>query len=85
MITKENAPVGWAMLMYELEDAKEHLAQLIADASGDGEYGEEEFRVDLGHVFAHLNRAWHRRNTTEDLSEPELKRASQYPTDLSPV
>jgi hypothetical protein len=85
MITKENAPVGWAMLMYELEDAKEHLAQLISDVSSAPEYGEEAFRVDLGHVFSHLNRAWHRRNTPEDLNDAEWEQASQYPTDLSPT
>jgi len=31
MITKEHSPVGWALLMSELEDAKEHLSTLIED------------------------------------------------------
>ena len=34
MINQEKHPVGWALLMYELEDAQNHLAQLIAGASG---------------------------------------------------
>lgn len=29
MIPNDKAPVGWAMLTYELEDAKEYLATLI--------------------------------------------------------
>lgn len=35
MISKEGAPVAWAALMYELEDAQEHLAALISIMSSD--------------------------------------------------
>ena len=53
--------------MYELEDAQEHLATLISEMSSQVDYGEVNLRVDLGHVFTHLNRAWHLRDVTEDL------------------
>jgi hypothetical protein len=85
MISKQSAPVGWSMLMYELEDAKEHLANLILAMDTDAEYDEANMRIDLGHVFSHLNRAWHRRDVPEDLTEDQWKKASQFPVDLSPI
>ncbi|MFL9878646.1 hypothetical protein PQR63_09650 [Herbaspirillum rhizosphaerae] len=85
MITKENAPVGWALLISELEDAKEHLSTLIENMHQDSEYDNANLRIDLGHVFAHLNRAWHRRDIREDLSDVEWEKASQFPADIEPL
>ncbi|WP_129587802.1 hypothetical protein [Herbaspirillum robiniae] len=85
VITKENAPIGWTLLMSELEDAKEHLSTLIEDMRRDPAYGAANLRIDLGHVFSHLNRAWHRRDIREDLSEVEWKKASQFPSDIEPI
>lgn len=85
MITKENAPVAWAALMYELEDAQEHLAKLISNIGSDADYDEVNMRIDLGHVFSHLNRAWHRRQKAEGLDEAEWLEASRFPTDLDPT
>ncbi|MBJ7312049.1 hypothetical protein ACFOLJ_28050 [Rugamonas sp. CCM 8940] len=85
MISKEGAPVGWSALMYELEDAQEHLARLISEMNKDPEYDEESFRMDLGHVFSHLNRAWNWRNEDVDIDEENWQRASQFPVDLDPV
>ena len=85
MIERDKHPVGWAMLMYELEDAHEHLGNLIRQIASDPGYGEEDFRVDLGHVYAHLNLAWHSRNVQEGLSDEEREVAVRFPTDLSPV
>lgn len=85
MISKECAPVAWASLMYELEDAHEHLAALISKIDSDADYDEVNLRIDLGHVFSHLNRAWHRRNSTDDLDGDQWLRASQFPKDLDPI
>lgn len=85
MISKESAPVEWAALMYELEDAQEHLASMIAKMNSDADYGEGSRRIDLGHVFSHLNRAWHRREKIEGLDEREWLEASKFPTDLDPI
>jgi predicted Zn-dependent protease len=85
MINKEQNPVGWTMLMYELDDAKEHLNNLIAEIQNDPKYNEANLRVDLGHVYSHLNRAWHRRNNSEDVSEAEWVEASKFPNDLEPI
>lgn len=85
MISKESAPAAWSTLMYELEDAQEHLATLISKMSSQVDYGEVNLRIDLGHVFAHLNRAWHLRDLTEDLDQEQWQRASQFPKDLDPI
>jgi hypothetical protein len=82
MINKQEHPVGWALLMYELEDAQEHLTKIIADMESDPDYGEGNFRVDLGHLYSHINRAWHRRDTEEDLPENGFEKASEFPTDI---
>ena len=87
MLSQEEHPVGWAMLMYELADAHEHLGNLIAEMQAAGGSDEDEFAIDLGHVFAHLNRAWHGRNDPQLDTLPYEQRAerSRYPCDLPPV
>lgn len=88
MINKENAPVEWAGLLYELEDAQEHLAALISEMNATEVFDEVDLRIKLGHVFSHLNRAWHRRNRTDkddDFNEEEWLGAGQFPSDLDPV
>lgn len=41
MISMKDAPVGWAMLMYDLEDAEEHLGTLLTQMQSDSEFDEE--------------------------------------------
>lgn len=38
MSSKENAPEGWSTLISELEDAQQHLVQLISEMNSDPEY-----------------------------------------------
>ena len=74
------------MLMYELTDAHEHLGELIAQINAAGEIDEPDFAVFLGHVFAHLNRAWHGRNdlNLDQLSQELFVERKQFPTNLQP-
>jgi hypothetical protein len=85
MINPNQNPAGWAMLMYELEDAKEHLSRLITEIESDPEYDEPCLSIDLGHIYSHLNRAWHCRNKDEGISKAEWADASKFPTDLEPT
>ena len=85
MINRTGNPIGWSMLLSDLEDAHEHLGNLIRDISADVEYGEPELRIDLGHVYAHLNRAWRRRVIPDDFSDSEWVTAGAFPNDLEPV
>jgi hypothetical protein len=85
MIDKGKNPSEWVAFLYELEDAKEHLGNLIREIEHGPGYEEANLRVDLGHVYSHLNRAWHRRGMTRDFSEAEWLQASNFPTDLDPT
>lgn len=85
MIDREVNPVEWSSFMQELEDAYEHLAKLIADINAAPDYDSANLRVDLGHVFSHLNRAWARRELTRDFTDEEWERASFFPNDLDPI
>ncbi len=85
MISKEEAPVEWAMLIYELSDAREHLERMMDAMNSDPEYDESNFRAELGHIFSHLNRAWHRRNVIGELEGRAWDEARKFPTDLEPI
>lgn len=85
MITAQQDYVAWAGLVTELSEAQEHLAALIESMVKEGCVEDADFAVQLGHVFAHLNRAWNRRNQTEEVSEAQWERYSDFPKDLKPV
>jgi hypothetical protein len=86
MLNYRDHPVAWAMLMYELDDASEHLESLINQMQVAGAIDEEDFAVQLGHVFAHLNRAWNGRDdeTLADQTQEEHELRSRFPPDLHP-
>jgi hypothetical protein len=85
MINRNEHPMGWSFLLDDLSDAHEHLGTLLKEISESSDYSEEELRIDLGHVYAHLNRAWFRRNVPEDFPDSEWDTATQFPSDLEPV
>ena len=85
MINQNNDSVEWALLLYELDDAREHLESLIDQMNGDGEIEEEDYAVQLGHVYAHLNRAWHARGLEGEIPGDRWEEFSRFPADLKPV
>lgn len=86
MINHRDNPVEWAMLAYELNDAREHLESLIKEMSEADDFTDEDFATALGHVFAHLNRSWNTRNiSTAELNAEQMDVLSQFPTDLIPI
>jgi hypothetical protein len=85
MITKSEHPSAWALLCYDLDDAREHIEKLVTAMSEDPAFGEIEYRIGMAHVFAHLNRAWNARNVTGDLSKSQLNTLSGFPSDLEPT
>lgn len=85
MISMKQAPVAWAMLMYDLDDAREDLEALLMAMQNDLEFDEEYFRVRLGHIYWHLNRVWNRRNVPDELLENDDSDAGRFPSDLEPI
>jgi hypothetical protein len=85
MINRIHDIVGWDMFVQELQDAHEHLGTLLKDMQANTDYGEPELRIDLGHVYAHLNRAWRRRLVSSDFTDAEWEAAGAFPQDIEPV
>ena len=85
MINQKENYVAWALLIEELDDAHEHLGELIKAMVKSGCCEEEDFSVRLGHVYAHLNRAWHSRSQTSETTSEQWDNFSQFPKDLKPV
>lgn len=82
---EKKGPYRKAHLIDELCEASEHLNELIERISNDPEYDEDYFRVDLGHIYAHLNRVWHTRNDPEYEIFENWDENSKFPKDLEPV
>lgn len=78
---------SWTMLIYELEDAQDAIRTLLKDAAENPEYSEEAFRVDIAHVYMHLNRAWNCRNATEAQHQDEalVSEWAEFPKDINPA
>ena len=85
MLDRSKHPVGWALFVDELNDAHEHLGNLIKEMLNDPEYEDSNLRVDLGHVLAHLYRAWNCRDCTEGPSDVEWEAGRAAPRDLEPI
>lgn len=85
MINKKDNIVEWALMMYELEDATEHLQNLIRKLHETENYGEIEYSIDLGHVYSHLNRAWNSRNHIGDQSSNDFEQYSKFSHDLKQI
>jgi hypothetical protein len=85
VINAKDQYVAWAGLVTELDEAREHLEGLAEKLAKQGECDEEEFAVELGHIYAHLNRAWHSRNQDAEISEVQWSEFSEFPKDLKPV
>lgn len=82
MIDQSTNPVEWALLVSELDEAREHLDDLTKELAASGAVDESVFSVRLGHVFAHMNRVWNCRNLGREISEEEWAEYSKFPTDI---
>ncbi len=85
MINPTSHPVSWSLLVSELDEAREHLQDLVTQLAGRGQIDEAEFAVHLGHIYAHLNRVWHSRNQDSEITDEQWEPFSQFPADIRPV
>ena len=85
MINRREHPVGWAQFVAELDDAHEHLGNLLKEMLDDPGYDDANLRVDLGHVLAHLYRGWYCRNKPDNLTDEEWEAGRTAPSDLDPI
>jgi hypothetical protein len=85
MINRNENPEPWVLFIVQFQEAHEHLSKLISDITSDRGYDEARLRIDLGHVMAHLNRAWTSRNVARELTDAEWESFREYPQDLRPI
>ena len=85
MINQTSNPVEWALLMYELDDTKEHLSNLIDQLNSTKHFDETDFKIQISHVYGHLNRIYHRRNHIGDIDDKEWMQYSKFPADIEPI
>jgi hypothetical protein len=86
VITKKDHPEEWVSLMYELDDAKEHLETLMREMTEHAEFSEEDYRIQLAHIYSHLNRAWNTRDRLGiEHTLEEFNEAGRFPKDIDPI
>lgn len=85
MIDRKSNPNEWSTLLYELDDAKEHLESLVNQLNDDGEIDEEDFKSQLSHIYAHVNRSWNIRNLESDFGNKDSAKFSSFPKDIDPL
>jgi hypothetical protein len=85
MIEAQANPVEWALLLLELDEARDHLATLAAQMVSDGSIDETDYRIQLGHVYSHLNRAWNGRDNKSEPDQGLWKKQTRFPVDIDPV
>jgi hypothetical protein len=58
-------------VLFHIREATEALVQLVAEINSDPEYDSSDFRVELCHVYHHLNSAWNGRDSQTILGTSE--------------
>ena len=73
-------------VLWHLKEARAAIDELIADMETDAEYDFGEFRVDIEHLYHHVNTAWNARDATQEstdaCSEENFDRWRQFPQDI---
>ena len=86
MINQADDPVAWALMLYELEETQEHLQKLTEQMHSSGHIDNEEFRVQISHIYGHMNRIWHRKNdANNNIEDSQWDAYSKFPTDVNPI
>jgi hypothetical protein len=71
------------VVLFHLHEAAEQLNETIQKLEGSADYATEEFQVDMGHLYHHLNTAWNGRDQTDDefakCTDDSFKRFRQFP------
>jgi hypothetical protein len=77
--------VAWALLIDELDEAKDHIGTLTAQMASAGRIDDSEYATRLAHIYAHLNRAWHGRNVGGEATAEQRESFSKFPQEISPI
>jgi len=53
-------------VIFHLREAAEQLNKTIQSLASNQDYSSEEFQVEMGHLYHHLNTAWNGRDQTDE-------------------
>jgi hypothetical protein len=53
MVSKTRDYVAWVSVVQELDDANEHLRDLVRRMIEDSAFDEADLRIGLGHIYSH--------------------------------
>lgn len=73
-------------LLYNLQEAKEQLYQIIQDLKNNSDYDFGEYIVDMTHLYHHINTAWNAKDSTEtesnNCTDEDFYKWRQFPKDI---
>ena len=76
-------------ILFHLGEAHTALAQLIRELQSDDSYEFGDFRVDMEHLYHHINSAWNGRDArqaaVDACSQEDFHAWRQFPTDIELV
>jgi hypothetical protein len=55
-----------SVVLFHLREAAEQLNNTMQNLTSDQGYGAEEFQIEMGHLYHHLNTAWNGRDQTDE-------------------
>jgi hypothetical protein len=73
-------------VLFHLTEAEKAIQELIAEIRSDPEYEYGNYRVDMEHLYHHVNTAWNARDAAavavQECSEEDFRRWRQFPPDM---
>lgn len=73
------------IVLFHLREAAEQLDKTIQTLVGETDYGAEELRVEMSHLYHHLNTAWNGRDQTDaqfqECTDEDFERFRKFPSE----
>lgn len=84
LIRATDNPVVWAAFIHQLDDARVHLAELVAEMVESNQIDEIDLGIRMGHIYGHLNRDWNGRHLQDANVTKWYKEANcRFPEDVT--
>ncbi len=85
MINRKDNPVEYALMGLEFEEMLKHLDELTNKFASQEAIDENHFKIDIAHLYAHLNRIYNGRNHIGEISDEDFTEYSKFPIDIEPI
>ncbi len=79
--------VNKEFILTDLKEALKELEQMIREIEKDGDFGFDQYSVEMQHIYYHINKAWNMRKedteTIRNCSKNKFYEWSKFPDDFS--